>query len=110
MLVKAHDLLYSRLSQDDRVSEAGLVIVPGQLRQQDVAVQRHQPPIAHAVPNFLRAADDAYAKPWALESFLVAAACQHHRMLWVHPFGFPLDALSMLFPRLYPEAGAVVLD
>ncbi len=86
MLVKAHDLLYSRLSQDDRVSEAGLVIVPGQLRQQDVAVQRHQPPIAHAVPRFLRAADDAYAKPWALESFLVAAACQHHRMLWVHPF------------------------
>ena len=86
MLVKAHDLLYSRLSQDDRVSEASLVIVPGQLRQQDVAVQRHQPPIAHAVPLFLHAADDAYAKPWALESFLVAAACQHHRMLWVHPF------------------------
>ena len=24
--------------------------------------------------------------------------------------GLPLDALSMLFPRLYPEAGAVVLD
>jgi len=85
-LIEAHGLLYGRLCAEDRTSDDGLEIVPGQLRQQDVAVQRHQPPTFHAVPRFLEAADREYAKPWGLERFLVAAACLHHRMLWVHPF------------------------
>lgn len=85
-LLLAHRLLYEQLHPEDRKTAEGLPFLPGQLRTQDVVVFRHQPPTHTALPLFLARADDRYAKPWGMEQLLIAAACAHHRLAWVHPF------------------------
>lgn len=85
-LVLAHQTLYAQLSAEDRRTEEGWEIQPGQLRTQDVAVSMHQPPSHASVPLFLARADERYAKAWGLDQLFVVAACAHHRLAWVHPF------------------------
>lgn len=85
-LVLAHQTLYEQLSPEDRRTEQGVEVRPGQLRTQDVAVYRHQPPSHASVPLFLARADERYARPWGLDQLFVVAACAHHRLAWVHPF------------------------
>lgn len=82
----AHQCLYSRLSVQDRTNEQGVVVEPGQWRTSGVGVSLHEPPIAHSVPLFLDRADATYARAHGLDAILVAAACAHHRLIWVHPF------------------------
>ena len=48
-------------------------------------VGRHIAISPGAVPRFLERMDAAYAKAGKIDSIL-AAACAHHRLLWVHPF------------------------
>lgn len=85
-LVLAHQTLYEQLSPEDRRTEQGVDVLPGQLRTQDIAVYRHEPPSHGAVPLFLARADERYAKAWGLDQLFVVAACAHHRLAWVHPF------------------------
>ena len=85
-LISAHSSLYAQLSSEDRQVEQGRVVEPGVLRIEDVSVFRHQPPAWASVPRFLKRADEVYAKDWGLDLLLVAAACAHHRLVWVHPF------------------------
>lgn len=85
-LQRAHTALYGRLAPDDRTTDDGHVVQPGVLRQQEVAVGRHQPPTWSAVPAFLVRADQVYGQPLGLDQQLVAIACAHHRLAWVHPF------------------------
>lgn len=85
-LVLAHQTLYAQLSPEDRCTEEGADVLPGQLRTNDVAVARHQPPSHASVSLFLARADERYAKPWGLDQLLTVAACAHHRLAWVHPF------------------------
>jgi Fic family protein len=85
-LVLAHQTLYEQLSAEDRRTDEGWEIQPGQLRAQDVAVSMHQPPRHASVPLFLARADERYAKAWGLDQLFVVAACAHHRLAWVHPF------------------------
>lgn len=85
-LIQAHASLYGRLSEDDRRTDEGRVVQAGRLRTEDVAVGRHQPPGWASVPSFLARADEVYAQDWGLDKLLVAMACAHHRLAWVHPF------------------------
>ena len=62
-----------------------LPVIPGALREHDVEVGRHIAVSPGAVPRFLKRMDEAYAKAGKIDSIL-AAACAHHRLLWVHPF------------------------
>lgn len=62
-----------------------LRVVPGELRQRDVKVGRHFAISPGAVPRFLDRMHDAYRRSGRIEAIL-AAACAHHRLLWVHPF------------------------
>jgi len=62
-----------------------LPVVPGALRKHDVEVGRHVAISPGAVPRFLTRLDEAYARAGRIEAML-AAACAHHRLLWVHPF------------------------
>lgn len=85
-LLKAHREIYERLAVEDRVSDDGMEIVPGQLRTRDVEVGIHVAPAAPSLDKFLHRMDRQYgvARDW--ESTLIAAACAHHRGAWVHPF------------------------
>jgi len=85
--LKAHTLLLSRLTEADRLSSDGGVIVPGQLRKKNVVVGRHRPPEFNAIPKFLNAFDQEFARPSTADAYtLVRAACAHQRLAWIHPF------------------------
>lgn len=55
-LQRAHACLYGRLPPADRMSPNGRVVEPGVLRQEDVTVGRHHPPVYASVPAFLATA------------------------------------------------------
>lgn len=60
-------------------------VIPGALRDGYVEVGRHVAISPGAVPRFLERMHKAYARPGRIERIL-ATACAHHRLLWVHPF------------------------
>lgn len=60
-------------------------VVPGELRTRYVEVGRHVAISPGAVPRFLERMHQAYAAKGRIEPIL-ASACGHHRLLWVHPF------------------------
>ncbi|MBK8971589.1 MAG: Fic family protein [Hahellaceae bacterium] len=73
------------LSAEDPKSKEQISVLPGQLRERYVQVGRHLPPSPGAVPRFLERLQRAYAGAGRIQAIL-AAACAHHRLLWVHPF------------------------
>ena len=62
-----------------------LAVVPGALRQADVAVGRHVPVSPGALPRFLARFETVYSRLGKAEMILHAAAI-HHRFTWIHPF------------------------
>jgi Fic family protein len=60
-------------------------VVPGEFRDRHVEVGRHVAISPGAVPRFLDRLYQAYQRSGRIEAIL-AAACAHHRLLWVHPF------------------------
>lgn len=60
-------------------------VVPGELRTRYVEVGDHVAISPGAVPRFLDRLHQAYQHSGRVESVL-AAACAHHRLLWIHPF------------------------
>jgi Fic family protein len=70
---------------EDPSSGEKIPVVPGQLRERYVQVGRHVAISPGAVPRFLERMHAAYSMPGRTGAIL-AAACAHHRLLWVHPF------------------------
>ena len=60
-------------------------VLSGELRKRDVKVGRHIAVSSGALPRFMRRFEDAYQKLGKVDA-IVAAACAHHRLLWMHPF------------------------
>lgn len=85
-LLAAHEALYCRLSEADRTTDDGHVIVPGALRTEEVEVGRHVPPSSASLSSFLSRMDEVYDQHSSWDSKLIAIACLHHRAAWVHPF------------------------
>ncbi|NGZ87746.1 Fic family protein [Duganella aceris] len=85
-LIDAHRALYDRLTPQDRLSDDGEIIIPGQIRTRDVQVARHVAPIAASLPAFLQRLDEVYGKARGWDRILIDTACAHHRVAWVHPF------------------------
>jgi Fic family protein len=85
-ILTAHRALYRRLSENDRRSPEGAVIVPGALRTDDVTVGVHDAPAHGAVPAFLRRMDEVYPQLHGMDGLLAGIAAAHHRFAWVHPF------------------------
>ncbi|MGH6644162.1 MAG: Fic family protein [Bradyrhizobium sp.] len=70
---------------DDPTTGATIDVIPGALRDRDVAVGRHIAISPGAVPRFLERMHGAYRRLGRIDAIL-AAASAHHRLLWVHPF------------------------
>lgn len=85
-LTSLHEGFFGRLNPEDRKAEEGDEVVPGELRQRDVKVGGHDAPAWQSVPLFLARAESVYSATRGLSSKLIAIACAHHRLAWVHPF------------------------
>jgi len=70
---------------EDPATKERIKVIPGELRHRDVAVGRHVPISAPAVPRFLKRFEEVYSKLGKTETLLSAAAA-HHRLVWIHPF------------------------
>lgn len=81
-----HQELFGRLPLEDLFTDEGEPIVPGQLRLRDVRVGEHVPPAFDSVPVFLQRWASFYGGVRRGEAALVALACAHQRLGWVHPF------------------------
>lgn len=81
-----HRELFSRLRVEDLLTDEGEPIVPGQLRQREVQVGEHVAPAFASVPEFLQRWGSYYGSVRRGEAALVAMACAHQRLGWIHPF------------------------
>lgn len=81
-----HRELFGRLPAADLLTPEQAPIVPGALRQQDVQVGQHVAPAHASVPGFLQRWASFYGGVRRGEAALVAMACAHQRLGWVHPF------------------------
>jgi Fic family protein len=87
-----HTQLFTGLApeylQAEHATQAPQLLVPGQLRtaHQQVKVGMHDAPDAASVPAFLNRFEQAYATLRSGEQALIALACAHHRLAWIHPF------------------------
>jgi Fic family protein len=62
-------------------------VLPGVLRDGEVAVGTYLPPSAAALPDFMRRFEAAYsATNLSKLRQIIAVAASHHRLLWIHPF------------------------
>lgn len=84
--LKAHAAMYGRLSVADRTSKDGVAVEPGRTRTATVSVGAHIPPAAGSIARFLERYEAVYASPAAPEETLIAIACAHQRLAWIHPF------------------------
>ncbi len=81
-----HGALFGRLPVADLVTAENEPIVPGALRQREVQVGQHVAPACSSVPQFLARWASCYGSVRRGEAALVALACAHQRLGWVHPF------------------------
>ncbi len=70
---------------EDPATKEKVKVVPGELRHRNVAVGRHTPVSAPAVPRFLERYEAVYGKLGKTDTILSVAAA-HHRLAWIHPF------------------------
>jgi len=85
-LANLHRSFYSRLTKEDRIIEQGDEVVPGEWRKREVQVGEHDAPRWESVAVFLERAAEVYGSVRGLSAKLIAIACAHHRIAWVHPF------------------------
>lgn len=81
-----HHALFDRLPAQDLLTDEGEPIIPGQLRQREVQVGAHVAPAFASVPAFLQRWGGYYGAVRRGEAALVAMACAHQRLGWIHPF------------------------
>jgi len=85
-IARLHASFFGKLPADERITKEGDAVVPGEWRRKDVDVGEHVAPGWKAVPDFLKRAEQVYAGASGVSGQLIALACAHHRLAWVHPF------------------------
>lgn len=86
VVLQIHRRLCDKLPKQDRRTDEGEPVEPGRLRQRDVAVGSHVAPRHEAVSGLLEHWGREYSRTAGRERLLVAMACSHHRLAWIHPF------------------------
>lgn len=70
---------------EDSLTKERIRVIPGELRHRNVAVGRHVPISAPAVPRFLERYEECYSTLGKTDT-IVSIAAAHHRLAWIHPF------------------------
>lgn len=76
---------FLKIYRPDR--EEYLIMVPGELRTENVAIGNHVPPAWESLPDFLKRFEEVYTSDSVMgHKKLITAAASHHRLAWIHPF------------------------
>lgn len=81
-----HRELYMALPEEERTTEEGQPLGPGQWRDRDVSVGRHLAPEVQNVPGLMEVLHSGYGNLPFGESLLIGIASCHHRLAYIHPF------------------------
>ena len=81
-----HHNLYMALPEDERTTEEGHPLGPGQWRDRPVSLGRHLAPEVENVPGLMEVLHSGYRNLPYGESLLIGIAACHHRMAYIHPF------------------------
>lgn len=81
-----HRRLYGKLHKEDRVTDEGVPVIPGECRRQDVTTGKHVAPAWQEVEDFMRGWGERYRQLKGMEALAIGTACAHHRLAWIHPF------------------------
>ena len=81
-----HRHLYGKLHVDDRITDAGVAVIPGEYRKQDVTAGRLVAPAWQEVEDFMPGWAERYRQLKGTEALVIGTACAHHRLAWIHPF------------------------
>lgn len=106
-LTTLHERFFSLLPADERFTSEGAPIVPGELRKVDVTVGRHLAPEPEMIEPLLNAWAVRYARIRAREYQVIAIACSHHRLAWVHPFADGNGRVARLHSHLALRAAGL---
>lgn len=87
-----HKEFYGRVSKSFlRISHPEknepIIMIPGELRNENVRVGNHFAPIWESVPEFMKHFEQAYTSDTVIgHKKLIAVTASHHRLAWIHPF------------------------
>jgi Fic family protein len=81
-----HQHLYAQISERDRTTAEGDVVIPGALRARSVRVGNHVAPDPDMLPGLIDRWALGYRAVPDGERALIALAAAHHRLTWIHPF------------------------
>ena len=81
-----HRELFGRLPPSEPAVQGPAGVAPGALRVAEVSVGQHIAPAAASVPAFIQRWADCYSQVRRGEAALLALACAHQRLGWIHPF------------------------
>ncbi|MTJ83941.1 MAG: Fic family protein [Telmatospirillum sp.] len=88
-----------------------LKVIPGEYREHDVVVGRHEPVSPAAVPGFMAHFSQGYAQGRIrFENAVFAAAAAHHRLVWIHPFLDGNGRVARLYSHAYLRRARVGCD
>ena len=72
---------------EDPETHRRIHVIPGEFRNGGVAVGRHLPPAAEALPRFMERFEEVYnSEHLSKVRQIMAVAASHHRFAWIHPF------------------------
>ncbi|MGO4158660.1 Fic family protein [Cupriavidus sp. YAF13] len=83
---RIHQLFFEGMPPQFRFTEQGEPIHPGEFREKVVSVGTHDAPPVALIPRLLEEWSTRYSRIRGFEHQLIAAACSHHRLAWIHPF------------------------
>ncbi|SAL24156.1 Fic family protein [Caballeronia humi] len=81
-----HRLFFANLPDEYCITSDQKPIIPGAFREEMVKVGNHLAPEADLIPALLNEWGKRYKRVKGSEGQLIATACSHQRLAWVHPF------------------------
>ena len=78
-------------------------VIPGEVRNYNVAVGRHLAPDYKALPRLMERVSNFYAQEArkSTATSIIAAMAAHHRLAWIHPFGDGNGRVARLTTHLW---------
>ena len=90
------------LINKDPITGKRVQIIPGEIRDGEVIIGSHIPPVSKYIPEFLLYFEKKYSiNELSKVRQILAVAASHHRFLWIHPFYDGNGRVARLFSHAF---------